>query len=33
MSANDAIMPRSRPGIDMPLFGPETNGSVWKNAI
>jgi hypothetical protein len=31
MSANDAInVLRSRPGIDMPLFGPETNGSVWE---
>ncbi|MDR2146928.1 MAG: RagB/SusD family nutrient uptake outer membrane protein [Tannerella sp.] len=31
MSANDAInVLRSRPGIDMPLFGSETNGDVWE---
>ena len=31
MSANDAInVLRSRPGIDMPLFGSETNGNVWE---
>ena len=31
MSANDAInVLRSRPGIDMPLFGAETNGDKWE---
>ncbi len=31
MSANDAInVLRSRPGINMPLFGPETNGDNWE---
>lgn len=31
MSANDAInVLRGRSGINMPLFGPETNGDAWE---